>query len=225
MACSCSAPDTGAPGPEYRRVLWIALWVNLGMFVIEGLSSLHSGSVSLMADAIDFFGDSANYVLSLCVVSMGMFWRSRGAMIKGLTMALFGLAVWLRMLWSAYNGTPPEPFTMGTIGVLALAANAGVAMLLFRFRGGDSDMRSVWLCSRNDAIGNLAVMAAALGVFGTGSAWPDLLVAAIMGSLALTSGISIVRHARQDMDKARHTCAGAGSQPLAPGLHRNPPGS
>lgn len=223
MACSCSPPDTGAPGPEYRRVLWIALWVNLGMFVIEGLSSLHSGSVSLMADAIDFFGDSANYVLSLSVLSLGMLWRSRGAMIKGLTMAIFGLAVWLRMLWAIYNDTPPEPLTMGTVGVLALAANLGVAILLFRFREGDADMRSVWLCSRNDAIGNLAVMAAALGVFGTGSAWPDLTVAAIMGSLALTSGISIVHHALEDMARARHHPAEAAPQPLAPGLHRNPP--
>lgn len=224
MACTCSAPDTGSPGPEYRRILWIALWVNLGMFLIEGVSSLHSGSVSLMADAIDFFGDSANYVLSLSLLSMGMLWRSRGALVKGLTMAVFGLAVWLRMLWSIHNGIPPEPVTMGAVGVLALIANLGVAILLFRFREGDSDMRSVWLCSRNDAIGNLAVMAAALGVFGTGSAWPDLLVAAIMSTLALSAGISIIRQALGDMSRARSQCSLAAAPALTPQPQRETQG-
>jgi Co/Zn/Cd efflux system component len=177
--------------------------VNLIMFFVEGVASLQSGSVSLMADAIDFFGDSANYILSLSVLSLGMLWRGRAAMIKGITMAVFGMVVWARALWVVEQGTTPEPFTMGTIGLLALTANVGVAFILFRFRDGDSDMRSVWLCSRNDAISNLAVMAAALGVFGTGSAWPDLAVAAIMGTLAITAGISVVRHAQADISEAR----------------------
>lgn len=203
MACSCSPTEPQAPAPGFRRALWIALWVNLTMFLVEGLASLHSGSVSLMADAIDFFGDSANYLLSLSVLSLGMLWRGRAAMVKGLTMALFGLVVWARAIWSVQAGITPEPITMGAVGFLALAANVSVAALLFRFRTGDSDMRSVWLCSRNDAIGNLAVMAAALGVFGTGTAWPDLVVAAVMGSLAISAGISVVRHARRDIAEAR----------------------
>lgn len=203
MACSCSAPEPKSPAPGFRRALWIALWVNLAMFFVEGLASLSSGSVSLMADAIDFFGDSANYILSLTVLSMGMVWRGRAAMIKGLTMATFGLVVWARAIWIAQSGITPEPLTMGTVGLLALVANVCVAVLLFKFREGDSDMRSVWLCSRNDAIGNVAVMAAAFGVFGTGSAWPDLIVAAIMGTLAITAGISVVRHARNDIADAR----------------------
>jgi Co/Zn/Cd efflux system component len=173
------------------------------MFVVEGIASMTSGSVSLLADAIDFFGDSANYLLSLTVLSMGMLWRGRAAMVKGLTMGAFGIFVLARAGWVATQGTTPEPFTMGAIGLLALAANMGVAVMLFRFREGDSDMRSVWLCSRNDAIGNLAVMAAALGVFGTGAAWPDLIVAGIMGGLAITAGLSVVRHARSDIRKAR----------------------
>ncbi len=204
MACSCSGPELKSPAPGFRRALWIALWVNLAMFFVEGVASLQSGSVSLMADAIDFFGDSANYILSLSVLSMGMLWRGRAALVKGITMALFGTVVWARALWVMQQGTTPEPFTMGSIGLLALIANLCVAFLLFRFRGGDSDMRSVWLCSRNDAISNLAVMAAALGVFGTGSAWPDLIVAAIMGTLAITAGVSVVRHARDDIAEANH---------------------
>ena len=203
MACSCSAPEPKSPAPGFRKALWIALWVNLAMFVVEGIASLSSGSVSLMADAIDFFGDSANYVLSLTVLSMGMLWRGRAAMVKGITMGVFGLVVWARAVWVVQAGITPEPLTMGAVGLLALAANMSVAAMLFKFREGDSDMRSVWLCSRNDAISNIAVMVAALGVFGTGTAWPDLIVAAIMGTLAITAGISVVRHARSDIAEAR----------------------
>ncbi|MAO14278.1 cation transporter [Marinobacter sp.] len=203
MACNCSAPTPKTPAPGFRKALWIALSVNLTMFFVEGLASLHSGSVSLMADAIDFFGDSANYLLSLTVLSMGMLWRGRAALVKGLTMAAFGLVVWGRGLYVMQAGITPEPLTMGTVGFLALIANFSVAVMLFRFREGDSDMRSVWLCSRNDAVGNVAVMIAALGVFGTGTAWPDLLVAGIMGTLAFTAGISVVRHARSDIANAR----------------------
>lgn len=203
MACSCSAPEPKSPAPGFRKALWIALWVNLAMFVVEGIASLSSGSVSLMADAIDFFGDSANYVLSLTVLSMGMLWRGRAAMVKGITMTVFGLVVWARAIWVVQAGITPEPLTMGAIGLLALAANMSVAAMLFKFREGDSDMRSVWLCSRNDAISNIAVIVAALGVFGTGTAWPDLVVAAIIGTLAITAGISVVRHARSDIAEAR----------------------
>jgi len=203
MACSCSAPEPKSPAPGFRKALWIALWVNLAMFVVEGIASLSSGSVSLMADAIDFFGDSANYILSLTVLSMGMLWRGRAAMVKGITMTVFGLVVWARAVWVVQAGITPEPLTMGAVGLLALTANVSVAAILFKFREGDSDMRSVWLCSRNDAISNIAVMVAALGVFGTGTAWPDLIVAAIMGTLAITAGISVVRHARSDIAEAR----------------------
>ncbi len=203
MACSCSGPEPNTPNPSFRKALWFALWVNLAMFLVEGVASLQSGSVSLLADAIDFLGDSANYILSLTVLSMGMVWRGYSALIKGLTMAVFGAIVWARGLWLLQTGTTPEAITMGSVGLLALVANVSVAITLFRFRSGDADMRSVWLCSRNDAIGNIAVMIAAAGVFGTGSAWPDLVVAGIMGTLAITAGISVVRHARADIAAAR----------------------
>lgn len=188
--------------PRYRRVLWIALVVNAAMFALEIGAGLRSGSVSLLADAIDFFGDAANYGVTLAVLSMGVIWRARAALLKGASMLLFGLLVAGKTLWALQAGTPPEALTMGLVGALALLANVGVASLLYAFREGDANMRSVWLCSRNDAIGNLAVMAAALGVFGTASAWPDLAVAAVMATLALTAGWSVCRQARQELRAA-----------------------
>ncbi|NSL53409.1 cation transporter [Uliginosibacterium aquaticum] len=199
--CSCetSCSTSTAPSPRFRRALWIALWVNALMFGVEIIGGLSSGSVSLWADAVDFAGDAANYALSLAVLSLGLVWRARAAWLKGLTMAAFGVFVLLRAGWSAWQGIPPEPLTMGVIGLVALAANASVALLLYAFREGDANMRSVWLCSRNDAIGNIAVMLAAAGVFGTGSAWPDLAVALVMAGLALSGGLSVLRQARQEL--------------------------
>lgn len=195
----CHAPATGAVPPGYRRALWVALVVNAAMAVIEIGSGLASGSVSLLADAVDFFGDAANYGLSLAVLSMAMHWRSRVAWLKGWTMAGFGVFVLARAGWSLATGQVPEPITMGAVGLLALAANVGVALLLYAFRDGDANMRSVWMCTRNDALGNLAVLAAALGVFGTGRAWPDLVVAVVMATLALSAARSVLRQARAEL--------------------------
>jgi cation diffusion facilitator family transporter len=195
----CAAPVASSVDPKYRRALWIALVVNAVMFLVELGASWNSGSVSLLADSIDFFGDAANYALSLAVVGMALSVRSRAAVFKALCMGAFGLFVLGKALWSLKTGIPPEAMTMGAVGFVALAANAGVAWMLYRFRSGDANMRSVWLCSRNDAIGNVAVMLAALGVFGTGSAWPDLLVAVVMSVLALTGAASVLRHARGEL--------------------------
>jgi Co/Zn/Cd efflux system component len=197
----CDTPPA-ARSPRYRRVLWAALVVNALMFGVELAGGLHAGSVSLLADAVDFFGDAANYGISLLVLGMEPAWRARAAMFKGLTMGAFGVFVLAKAAWSATTGTLPEPVTMGAIGVLALLANVGVAAMLYAWREGDANMRSVWLCSRNDAIGNLAVVGAALGVFGTGSAWPDLAVAAVMGTLALAASGSVVRQARTELRSA-----------------------
>ena len=189
----------GAIPPGYRRVLWIALIVNALMFGVEIASGIAAGSVSLLADAIDFFGDAANYALTLSVLALGVAWRARAAMVKAASMLLFGVVVLGRTAWAAAGGQAPEPLTMGVVGLLALAANLGVAYLLFAFRQGDANMRSVWLCTRNDAIGNLAVMLAALGVFGTGTRWPDLAVAAVMAGLALSAGYSVLRQAQREL--------------------------
>ena len=201
--CDSTATSPTIISPRMRKALWAALIINAAMFAIEITGGLRSGSVALLADAVDFAGDAANYAISLAVLSMGMMWRSRAALVKGLSMAGFGLFVLVKTGWAAINGIPPEPLTMGAIAVLALLANGGVALMLYAFREGDANMRSVWLCSRNDAIGNVAVMLAAAGVFGTGSRWPDLAVAALMGGLALTSGVSVMRHAHRELHTER----------------------
>jgi Co/Zn/Cd efflux system component len=197
---ACCAPKTSpADSPAYRRVLWIALGVNAAMFVIEVGAGVASGSVALQADALDFLGDAANYGLSLFVLSMALSWRARAALVKGASMGLFGLWVIVAAAMSAVAGEVPSAPVMGVVGALALAANVGVALLLYSYRNGDANMRSVWLCTRNDAIGNVAVMAAALGVFGTGTAWPDIAVAAIMASLALAAAFQVVRSAMGEL--------------------------
>lgn len=193
--CDHDHSRSAGADPRFRKALWLALWINAAMFLVEVIGGFIAGSVSLLADAVDFAGDSANYGLSLAVLSMGMLWRARGALIKGCSMAAYGIFVLALAGWNAHAGKVPDSMTMGAIALLALTANVVVAMLLYAFRKGDANMRSVWLCSRNDAIGNLAVMFAALGVFGTDNAWPDLLVAAIMGGLAVWSGQSVVRQA------------------------------
>lgn len=184
-----------ANSPRYCNILWIALVVNLAMFAVEIGAGFRSGSTSLLADAIDFFGDAANYGVSLAVLSAGVVLRARAALIKGACMIGFGIFVLGRAAWMFNQGGTPEALTMGSIGLLALIANVAVAAMLYAYREGDANMRSVWLCSRNDAIGNIAVMLAALGVLGTASAWPDLLVASGMAVLALSGGWSVVRQA------------------------------
>ena len=201
-AASCShdhASPAGGADPRYRRILWAAVLVNAAMFLIEVGAGLRSGSASLLADAIDFLGDAANYALSLWVLGMALVWRARAALVKGASMLAFGGLVAARVAWGAWQDAPPEPLTMGAVGALALAANLGVAALLYAYRNGDANMRGVWLCTRNDALGNMAVMLAALGVFGTGTAWPDLAVAAAMAGLAVAGGWSVVRQARHEL--------------------------
>ena len=169
------------------------------MFVVEIGAGWRSGSVSLLADAIDFFGDAVNYGLSLAVLSMALHVRAKTAVFKAACMAAFGVLVLGRAVWAWRTGIVPEASTMGVIATLAFVANGSVAVLLYRHRQGDANMRSVWICSRNDAVGNVAVGLAALGVFGTGTAWPDLLVAALMAALALTGAVTVLRHARTEL--------------------------
>jgi Co/Zn/Cd efflux system component len=203
MACChddhCSTSKPPLDSPQWRRALWIALAVNAGCFLAEMAAGLAAGSASLQADALDFFGDATNYAISLGVAGMALAWRARAALVKGGTLIAFALWVLASTAWHALHGTLPQAEVMGAVGVAALIANGGVALMLYRFRGGDANMRSVWICSRNDAIGNLAVLLAALGVFGTGTGWPDVIVAAIMGGLGLWGGWQIVRQARGEL--------------------------
>ncbi len=202
MACCnddhCAAASA-SENPSWRRVLWVALAVNAGFFAAEIAAGMAAGSAALQADALDFFGDAANYAISLGVAGMALAWRSRAASVKGGTMVAFALWVLGSTAWHAWFGTLPRAGLMGAVGIAALAANGGVALMLYRYRTGEANMRSVWICSRNDAVGNAAVVLAAAGVFGTGTAWPDIAVAAIMGGLGLQGGIGILRQARAEL--------------------------
>ncbi|MDH4451186.1 MAG: cation transporter [Rhodoferax sp.] len=188
--------------PRYRSVLWTALAINLVMFLIELGSGMASGSLSLLADAIDFAGDALNYGVSLAVLTSALAWRARAAQAKALSMVGFGLFVLGQAVGAMWHGGVPDARVMCGVAVLALLANVSVAWMLYAFREGDANMRSVWLCSRNDAIGNVAVMVAAAGVMGTGTAWPDLAVATVMASLALHGGWSVWRQASKE--RAHH---------------------
>jgi cation diffusion facilitator family transporter len=192
MACADCPPEEGTD-PVFRRVLWLALIANFIMFAVEMIASQYGDSISLQADALDFFGDAANYGISLFVVGMSLAARARASLIKGTTMALFGVWVIGSAVDRAISGSSPEPVTMSTIALLALAVNVVVAVTLYRHREGDSNRQSIWLCSRNDAIGNIAVMLAAAGVFVSGSRWPDLVVAAIIAGLSLSSAWRVFR--------------------------------
>ena len=187
MSASCcdQAPDIHRANEGYRRVLWAVLAINAAMFTVEVAAGLAAGSASLQADALDFLGDAGNYAISLFVVGMALHYRAMAALLKGATMGVFGVWVIGVTVWHAWHGTLPEAFVMGAVGTAALLANAASFGLLWAYRGGDSNMRSAWICTRNDVLGNLAVLLAALGVFGTGTGWPDVAVAAIMATLAL----------------------------------------
>ena len=199
QCCAGASGKTALNDPRWRRVLWIALGLNAVMFAIEIGAGLAADSHALQADALDFLGDAANYAISLGVAGMALAWRARAALVKGVTMLAFGLWVLGSALWALMAGAAPEALTMGVIGLVALGVNVAVALMLYRYRAGDANMRSVWICSRNDAIANLAVLAAALGVLGTGSAWPDLLVAGIIALLAISGGWQVVAHARDEL--------------------------
>ena len=205
-ASCCPTPDPEQSAhnpPGWRRVLWIALLANAAMFLVELGAGVAADSRALQADALDFLGDAANYAISLGVAGMALAWRARAAQLKAASMLAFGVWVLGYAIYGLVVGADPNAETMGLVGALALLVNVAVAALLFRFRTGDANMISVWLCTRNDAIGNLAVMAAALGVFGTGRAWPDLLVASVMAGLAIWGALQVFALARGELASGR----------------------
>jgi Co/Zn/Cd efflux system component len=196
----CNSGAGGKPDATWRRVLIMALCVNASMFVVELAAGLAAGSSALQADALDFLADAANYAISLGVAGLALSVRALAAMLKGATLLALGVFVVGSAGWRAWAGDAlPHVATMGVVGFMALIANAGVALMLFRYRRGDANMRSVWICSRNDALGNIAVMLAALGVLGTGTLWPDLIVAGVIAGLAISGGSSIMRQAYREL--------------------------
>jgi len=188
-------------------VLIVALAINAVMFLVEVGAGLIAGSLSLQADALDFLGDAGNYALTLFVLGMTLKARATAALVKGATMVVLGVFVLVQGVVHAVTGGVPQAEIMGATALAALVANAAVAAMLYRYRDGDSNARSVWLCSRNDVLANLAVLLAASGVFALGSRWPDLAVAAFIASLALTSGWQVVREARRERSSCGRSAA------------------
>lgn len=194
MSAACGhdhAPFDGM-SDTYKRRLWLVIAINAAMFAVEMTAGQFARSQALQADALDFFADAVTYGISLAVIGASLKTRSMAAAAKGVSLFLMGLWVFGSTIWRVFQGGVPEAPVMGIIGFLALAANVASVLLLMSYKDGDANVRSVWLCSRNDAIGNVIVMIAALGVWGTATAWPDLIVAGIMAGLFLNSSVQIL---------------------------------
>jgi Co/Zn/Cd efflux system component len=213
--CGCGQAAFDGQSAAYRRALVVVIVLNASMFLVELVSGLAAQSMALKADAMDFLGDTLTYSLSLLVIGKSLAWRTRAALIKGVSLAAGGAIVLALAVWRAVVGGSPDAHVMGVVGALALATNIAAALLLLRYRNGDANVRSVWLCSRNDAIGNVAVIAAAALVMASGSLWPDLVVAAAMASLFLHSAMRIVRQALSERQQ-QHREAGHPPRPAAP---------
>lgn len=201
MSAGCCSNELKFDGLSvaYKRALWAVIAINATMFLAEMLAGIFAGSQALKADALDFLGDTATYTLTLLVIGMPLVWRARAALVKGLSLGAMGLWVLGSTAYHVLVLGVPRAEVMGIVGLLALAANLTSVLLLLKYRNGDANVRSVWLCSRNDAIGNLAVILAAGGVWASETAWPDLMVAGVMASLFLWSSIQIVRQARHEL--------------------------
>ena len=197
MAAGCCRHEQKFDGmsPGFRRALWIVIGINAVMFVVEMTAGALAGSQALQADALDFLGDTMTYTITLVVLGMSLRVRATAALLKGLSLAVIALWVFGSTAYQVLVLGLPDARTMSLVGVAALLANLLSVLVLLRYKDGDANVRSVWLCSRNDAIGNLAVMAAAAGVFFTKTAWPDLIVAAFMAGLFLWSSLQIIRQA------------------------------
>jgi len=201
MSACCGQQDSNFDGasPAYKRALWTVIAINGVMFFVEMGAGIGAQSQALQADALDFLGDTLTYGLSLMVIGSVLAVRARVALLKGMSLALMGIWVFGSTAYRVIDGGVPEAPVMGIVGALALAANLASVVILLKFRDGDSNVRSVWLCSRNDAIGNVAVMLAAAGVWGTQTGWPDLIVAGAMAGLFLWSSIQIIRLALREL--------------------------
>ncbi|MCJ2054763.1 cation transporter [Methylobacterium sp. J-070] len=193
--CPKGVPVFDGVNPRYKRILWTVIGINGAMFLGEMAAGQLAGSQALKADALDFLADTVTYGLSLAVIGASLRTRATAALGKGLSLFLMALWVFGSTVYQTLILGVPKAEVMGVIGVLALAANLASVLLLRPYKDGDANVRSVWLCSRNDAIGNVIVMAAALGVWGMATAWPDLLVAAVMAGIFLTSSVQILRQA------------------------------
>lgn len=196
--CKGGVPAFDGVDPRYKRVLWTVIAINAAMFLVEMVAGHLAGSQALQADALDFLGDTLTYGLSLVVIGMSLRRRAAAALFKGASLTVMAAWVLGSTVYQTLILGVPAAEIMGGIGVLALAANLASVILLMRYKDGDANVRSVWLCSRNDAISNVIVVIAAFGVWGTATAWPDLIVAGIMAAIFLTSSVQILRQAWQE---------------------------
>lgn len=197
-ALGCGA-QLAQSGLLNKHILWLVIFLNFSMFLIEVLAGLAAGSIALLADALDFISDTASYSIALYMLNKPLRWRAGAALLKGIVMLLFGLWVLYMAVMAIVGVHQPEPLTMGVVGTLAFVVNAVSAYLVFRFAKGDSNLRSVWICSRNDAFANLAVVIAATGVFTLSRGWPDIAVALIISGLALWGAFQIITHAVSEL--------------------------
>ncbi|WP_417517807.1 cation transporter [Minwuia sp.] len=197
---NCCGNDAKFDGvsDDYKRRLWIVIAINAVMFTIEMIAGQYAESQALQADALDFLGDTLTYGISLAVIGASVRIRTNAALAKGISLMLMGAWVFGSTMYRVFYTGVPEAGIMGVIGLMALMANLASVFILMAYKDGDSNVRSVWLCSRNDAIGNIAVMIAALGVWGTTTGWPDLIVASIMAGLFLSSSVQIIRQALEE---------------------------
>jgi len=204
MAASCCNQEPKFDGMSrgFRRALWAVIAVNAAMFMVETIAGALSGSQALQADALDFLGDTFTYGISLFVLGMSLRVRATAALVKGVSLGVMGLWVIGSTAYQVLVLGLPSAEVMGAVGFLALSANLLSVLVLMRYKDGDANVRSVWLCSRNDAIGNVAVMGAAAGVYLTGTAWPDLVVATLMAGLFLWSSLRIVEQALEERRRA-----------------------
>jgi Co/Zn/Cd efflux system component len=206
--CGCSHDTTfDGASAAYRRVLLAVIAINLTMFVVEMTSGLYARSMALKADALDFLGDSVTYALSLAVIGMSLRVRATAALVKGVSLAVMAAVILGASLYRTVVVAQPDEVVMSSVGVLAFLANLSAAILLMRFRDGDANVRSVWLCSRNDAIGNVGVVAAGVLVGVTATPWPDLAVAAVLAGLFLTSSVGIIRQALAERRQDAEACS------------------
>ena len=202
MADNCGCEITqkfDGSSKEYKRILVIIIAINLVMFFVEVIGGISSRSVALLADSLDFLGDATTYTISLLVIGLSLATRAKAGMFKGISLLVIATWVLGTTAYRIMYIEVPEPMTMGAVGIVAFGANVLSALLLLRYKDGDSNVRSVWLCSRNDAIGNLAVVIAASGIAASDTAWPDLIVAFVLAGLFLNSAVQIIRLSRAEL--------------------------
>lgn len=202
--CGCGSVAESFDGASrgFKAAIWVVIALNAVMFVVEIVAGQVAGSMALQADALDFLGDTLTYGMTLAVIGQALRVRAGAALLKGLSLGAMGLYVFGASLWRTFVEGTPEAVTMGAVGLAALAVNVTAALLLLRYRDGDANVRSVWLCSRNDAFGNVAVLVAAGVVALTGTKWADIAVALIMAGLFTNSALQIIRQATRELKTA-----------------------